>query len=485
VGMAPPSTSGPWSAAEFIHMLQIIPQNSLNQKGKELYSKLLSAIDTPNMDKKAAQGSVKFYPNFEIYQHKNTTDYKYDSDWIYDYDSRKPLLNIPIELYLTDYIYSESNFAFLKTRITKNQQAGNITDSSEIYSPSFNTNYPFGEDLVGQVDLNFPERAVIGIGFMNSALTLGRDDLNFSSGKTGSLTVGDHLDYYDFVRFNTFTDDFKFTYLVAGFDSPSWTSHSQNSTVDDNDTATTDDDNLKMYIAHRFEFRWLNNHLNFALNEAIIYQSSTIDFRYLNPALFYHNLFIRGNANSTLSAEVEITPIRHITIYGNVIVDEFPYPGEDQTKDGAHPNGIGQQYGIEATYLGGPGSLTAWFEYGNDIINLAIGLQFDWFKVLSASFTVMSMQHGENNIDTVWGMWPDNVNRITPYDDPATSETVEKSTLVSLALTTTPFAFSNKKGLEGLGFNTQLDFLKHQNKDNILDNDTTDIQWTIGISWEY
>ncbi|MFA7109738.1 MAG: hypothetical protein WC162_11405 [Sphaerochaetaceae bacterium] len=375
VGMAPPSTSGPWSAAEFIHMLQIIPQNSLNQKGKELYSKLLSAIDKPNMDKKVAQGSVKFYPNFEIYQHQNTTDYKYDSDWIYDYDSRKPLLDIPIELYLTDYIYSESNFAFLKTRITYNNQTS-TTDSSEIYSPSFNTNYPFGEDLVDQVDLNFPERAVIGMGFMNSALTLGRDDLNFSSGKTGSLTVGDHLDYYDFVRFNTFTDDFKFTYLVAGFDSPSWIDHNQNNTVDDDDiTITTDsdddvsgvsdndDDNLKMYIAHRFEFRWLNNHLNFALTEAIIYQSSTIDFRYLNPALFYHNLFIRGNANSTLSAEVEITPIRHITIYGNIVVDEFPYPGEDQTSSGAHPNGIGQQYGVEATYLVGPGSLTGWFEY--------------------------------------------------------------------------------------------------------------------------
>ena len=97
----------------------------------------------------------------------------------------------------------------------------------------------------------------------------------------------------------------------------------------------------------------------------------------------------------------------------------------------------------------------------------------------------MSTQHGENNIDTVWGTGSSNVNRTTPYDDPSTSETVEKSTLVSLAFSTTPFAFSNKKGLEGLGFNTQLDFLKHQNKDNILDNDTSDVQWTLGISWEY
>jgi len=318
--------------------------------------------------------------------------------------------------------------------------------------------------------------------------------------------------------------DFKFTYLVAGFDSPSWTNPQQNNTVDDDDTATTDDDNLKMYITHRFEFRWLKGHLNFALNEAIVYQSSTIDFRYLNPALFYHNLFIRGNANSTLSAEVEITPIRHITIYGNFVVDEFPYPGEDQTSNGAHPNGIGQQYGIEATYLVGPGSLTGWveyvktdpflylrddvdyivqrrmfnmesglyidknflgYEYGNDVINIAAGLQYDWFNILSASFTIMSMQHGENNIDTVWGTGPSNVNKTTPYDDPSTSATVEKSTLVSLALSTTPFAFSNKKGLEGLGFNTQLDFLKHQNKDNVLDNDTSDVQWTFGVSWEY
>ncbi|MCF7942440.1 MAG: hypothetical protein K9M84_12580 [Spirochaetia bacterium] len=523
--MAPPSSSGPYSAAELSHMLHYLPKDQLSRQGKELHAQLLQALDTPDMSASSVQGSIGFVPAFEVYTHTNEDDYRLDTDWFYDYDHRSPLVGIPIELFMTDYIYNQTDFAILKTRITYNN-AEDITDTSEIFSPLVNTNFPFSEDLVDQVDLNFPERAVIGMGFDQISLTLGRDDLNWSSGNTGSLTVGDHLDFYDFIRFSTFSDKFKYTYLISGFDSPSWTSSSQNSTVvdDDTDPATTDD-NLKMYIAHRFEFRWLQDRVSFALTEAMIYQTAAVDFRYLNPAMFFHDLFIRGNANSTLAVELEVNPIRNITVYGNILVDEFPYPGEDQSSSGAHPTAIGQQYGIEGVYPLGPGFITGWaeyvktdpflylrdevdyivnrrmfnmekgfaidrnflgYEYGNDVLVMAGGLSYQWFDVLTGSVMLLSMQHGENDIDTEWGMGPDNVEQSTPYDDPATLDMgIEQSLLISARIEATPFTLTDSTLLDGLGFMTQLDVISHQNKDNVLDSDTRDLQLSVGVSWEF
>lgn len=520
-GIAPPSSSGPWSAAELDDMMRRLKVDKLSDLDQSLYRSLQEALDVRDMGEKTAQGSIGFNPTFEMYLHQNDTDYRLDTDWLYNYDFRRPLVNIPIELFMTDYIYNQTNLAILKTRITYNDLT-TVVDSSEIFGPSFATNFPFGEALVNHVDLNFPERAVIGMGFDRLNLTIGRDDIRWSSGRTGSLTIGDHLDYYDFARFSSFHKNFKYTYLVAGFDSPTWDGQ-QNSTIDTNDTATTDSDNLKMYVAHRFEFRFLQDRVSFTLTEAMVYQTSSVDFRYLNPAMFFHDLFIRGNSNSTLAVELETRPVDNIGIYANVIVDEFPYPGEDQTAPWAHPTALGQQYGIEASYPVGPGYLTGWLEYvktdpmlylrdsvdyivnrrmfsmergiaidknflgyqyGGDLIMLAGGLDYQWFDFLDAALKVMYMRHGENNMASIWGIGPTYVNQTTPYDNPATlDKTVENSLLVSARVRITPFSKSSVKHLRPLEFMTQLDYLNHQNKGNVVGNNASDLQCTIGISW--
>jgi hypothetical protein len=528
-GMAPPSSSAPWTNAEVLSMLDKIRPTQLSRQEGEHLRKLYAYV-RPQLERgETYKGSIKAFPVFEMYTHTNTTDYRLDSDWVYDYDSRKPLIDIPIELYMTDFIYSTTNFAILKTRFSKNNLAGNVTDSSEIYSPAFSTNFPFDEAF-NHVDINFPERAVISIGFDRINLTIGRDDLFWGSGNTGSLTIGDHLDYYDFVRFMSHHDNFKYTAIIAGFDSPSWTNPNQNSTPDDDDviatvgTAASDDDNLKFYTAHRLEFRFLDDRINFNLTEAMIYQSSTIDFRYLNPALFYHNFFIRGNANSTLAVEIEVNPWKYLNIYANAIIDEFPYPGEDQTSSGAHPSGFGIMGGLEYIYPLGPGYLTGWaeyvqtdpflylrdavdyivgrrifnmesglyvdenflgYEYGNDLIVLAGGLEYNWFEILSANLGVFSMTHGENNIDTLWGKGPDTVNQTTPWDDPDTTETLEYTTIISAGVDVKPFKIFNVKPLEGLGVMANCDYIMHENKNNTLGNSTTDFQFSLGISFSY
>jgi hypothetical protein len=535
-GIAPPSSSGPWSAAELRDMLQRLSGLQLSEQGAQLYGRLNDALDIRDMTDRTVQGSIGFNPTIELYLHSNDSDYRLDTDWLYDYDKRRAFVDIPIETFLTDYIYNLTTLAMLKTRFTYNDLTGEI-NSSEVFSPLVTSNFPFGEALVNHVDLNFPERAVIGIGFDRLNLTLGRDDLKWGSGRTGSLTVGDHLDYYDFLKFTSFHKNFKYTWLVAGFDSPVWDGQ-QNSFLELYDEAElildgdgkiigvrplNRSDNLKMYVAHRFEFRFLRDRARFALTEAMIYQTSTLDFRYLNPAMFYHNLFIRANANSTLTFELDINPFRNINIYASLLVDEFPYPGEDQTAPWAHPTGIGQQYGVETTWPVGPGHLTGWaeyvrtdpllylrdkveyivhrrvfsmergisvdrnylgYQYGNDVIMLAGGVGYDWFDYLAASLSILYKQHGENDMDSTWGIGPAYVNQVTPYIDPNSGKAVEKALMVSANVKVTPLRQSAIKPLRNLELMTQLDFISHRNKDNVSGKDTSDLQWTLGLGWQ-
>lgn len=517
VGAAPPSTSGPWSTAELLLMLERLPKERLSSNGTEVLKELLDMIEVPDTQKKTFQGSIGFEPTVEMYYHTNAVDYLYETDWNYDYDSRKPLIGIPIEMYMTDYIYSKADFAILRTRFSRNNSTG-VTDSSEIFSPTFGFNNPFSEAIVNHLDLNFPERAVIGLGFGRNNLTIGRDDLYWGNGKTGSLTIGNHLDYYDFVRFTSFHDKFKYTYLIAGFDSPSWTNPNQNSTVDDNDTPTTDDDNLKMYVAHRFEFRMFGDRVGFALMEGMVYQSSALDFRYLNPAMFFHDMFIRGNSNSTLSFELSINPFKYLHVYANILLDEFPYPGEDQTLPSSHPNGFGQQYGIEGMYPISSGFMTGWFEYvktdpylylrdnvdyivnrrifnmdtgfmvdrnflgyeyGNDVIVVAGGFGYQIPNLLEASLSAFYMLHGENSMTTVWGTGPTHVDKKTP-----SGTVIEKTLKISAHIKAHPFGNATSRHLRNLGVMTQLDYIQHWNKGNLTGIDTHDLQWIFGINWK-
>lgn len=97
----------------------------------------------------------------------------------------------------------------------------------------------------------------------------------------------------------------------------------------------------------------------------------------------------------------------------------------------------------------------------------------------------MYIQYGENNINSEGVTELKNVNQTIPYDNPSTPEVVENASYISLGFETTPFALTSLKYLKGLAFNTQLDFIFHQNKDNIASNNTEDIQLTLGIGWSY
>jgi hypothetical protein len=111
---------------------------------------------------------------------------------------------------------------------------------------------------------------------------------------------------------------------------------------------------IRFYLAHRMEGRFFNNKLSASLTEAIMYQSDdgTVNPRIFNPVDVFHNYYIRGNANSTLAIELDYTPINHLNIYGQFLLDEFALPGEPtgKTSSWAFPNASGIMVGAKTSF---------------------------------------------------------------------------------------------------------------------------------------
>jgi hypothetical protein len=119
---------------------------------------------------------------------------------------------------------------------------------------------------------------------------------------------------------------------------------------------------LNMFLGHRLEWRIFKDKVGLVLSEAIMYQTaidehgyiidSVLDPRIFNPSMIFHNLYIRSNANSLLTFEVDYSPIKYLNIYAQVAIDEFALPGGEPmpgVADKAYPNAYGYLAGVQTS----------------------------------------------------------------------------------------------------------------------------------------
>ncbi len=224
-----------------------------------------------------------------------------------------------------------------------------------------------------QLDFNFPLRAFVSAGGEHWTLFVGRDKLSWGNGKTGNFVIGDHVKYHNAAYFSAFDDSFKYTFLISAFP------HPQNyyaEIKDDKGNVTGMKysingvgggqshymNGIAAFIAHRLEWNILPS-LSFTLTEGVMYMSkdNRIDLTAFAPAMMYHNNYTRSNTNSILSFEADWTIIRGLNIYGQIVVDESPLPGEENpatTEKPAEPNGLGFLGGVTYKMELGSGILT-------------------------------------------------------------------------------------------------------------------------------
>ena len=355
-----PFSSGPFSEAELRLALQRLDPDELSEPGLELYRWVRSQFEK-DPDYVEEDGNFAFDAsaeiNLESYVHTDAEN----PFWEYAWEERKPLLNFPLEMWVTDHAYGVMELDFRKgipdfARYPTYDSGGQLLDPSEADDPFFDTTEedPFTNVFYDPVTLSvqFPHRAYMSFGGERWNLQVGRDALDWGNGRTGNLYISGYSAPHDYARLSTFWRNFKFSALWLSLDPHIVTSEREFTgyTYDvDFDGVEDDPDDIDVYepdkeeknlIAHRFEVR-LWNRLTLAATEGIIFGRDRVELRHFNPLYLYHNLYTNtrnvGNTHMSYEFDLAITP--GLNLYAAISPDQWTSPLED-TDLSQEPNAI-------------------------------------------------------------------------------------------------------------------------------------------------
>ena len=368
-GVLPPSSSLPFPRGEVESELGRIISNSelplseASQAAREAIKRYLSRKPFYAEGAEGTNGFA-FYPDLRInaegYLHTNR-DYE---RWAYGFHDRKPFVGL-----LMDGSFFDSLSLYIDVTVQKDPfQAGGDPDNytNLLTSPS-------------HFDLNMPYRAGMSVGGRHWNLWLGRDRLSWGNGRTGNLLLSDADLYHEGLRFTTFWERFKFTFLLLGLESWRLDSDERGNPYPWPDTGAQNPsgpERFKMFLAHRLEFN-LRSNLRLTLNESIVYGGKYPDLRVFNPLIVYHNFYIKEWANSLMTVELDWVPFPGVYLYGQYAQDQLSTIFEKDTygKD-EEPNAMGYLVGLELQRaLGGGGrgskgggSGKAWLRGGYEFV---------------------------------------------------------------------------------------------------------------------
>ncbi|MDR0598527.1 MAG: hypothetical protein LBG84_00385 [Treponema sp.] len=234
---------------------------------------------------------------------------------------------------------------------------------------SWGTNVPWEAQ---RFDLNMPLRAFAAAGGPWWSFQLGRDTLSFGPGRTGNLAVSNNPDYYDFVRVGLFSQNFKYSLLVS--QTPMNAEKLIGEPFKSNqefmrglrETTGYDVETPHRYLyLHRFDARFFTK-LSIGLSEGVMAGYSPLELRYLNPLMIFHsffswkdypsweikdnnsNLLHEGDLNGSIfSLDLEWAFLPHWALYGQIVINEFSTPYEQERFPDQPPPGMGYLLGAE------------------------------------------------------------------------------------------------------------------------------------------
>ena len=184
-----PSTAGPWSKDELVGMFSRLDKAHLDPAALHTYDYIEKNLNAPNNS-----FSMGLHLATELYLHTNTTSYTENTDWIYDYESRKAPLSIPLELSISELFYAYSNIELNNSKYYT-VESYPLVGSSPLYGKyAWTTNlFHFWRPEEIVMDSNFPYRSFAALGGNGWSFEVGRDKLSWGPGKTGNFLLGDQL----------------------------------------------------------------------------------------------------------------------------------------------------------------------------------------------------------------------------------------------------------------------------------------------------
>lgn len=539
-GLALPSTTGPWTEAELEMMASRLDPAKMDEAERTVYDFIQSGLGRKaKLNQENFAFNAGLYSDLDLRAHSNPADFDDPDMWGGKGDWRMvaPFLRIPLE----GWIGSGPEFgayAYFNLDLLQNPRRFFFDDGHSFKDMSFSSSIPgLTPHTLQHWDLSwdFPYRAFGSFGGSWWNISIGRDRLSWGPGETGNFAVGDQLPFHDNFRAQAFAKGFKYTFSVSSFYHPLnyYTDKDPGDGIDYKIDLSYDQSHIKkgikLLIGHRLEWR-IGQKVNMALTESIAYQNETgaVDLSVLNPFILLHNLYIRSNSNSLITLEIDYAPVRHLSVYGQLAVDEFNVPGEYASNE--PPTAIAGMVGAKTSFAVGKGLLWAAVEgaytdpylyirddgsnnpkkygvdfiagntvfsgrngftldpigyrYGGDAVVGELKAGYDAFGRWNAEGSITYVAHGCFDIHTKWrkinagdaihGPTTSNPNGSwMESDDNALRNAVSHTLILSLK-----GGCALAKALDAY---TQLDFITIGNKGNIEGVRADDLQFTLGL----
>ena len=347
-GNGTPSNKRPWSSAEASLILSRIDEFLLSDGMKEFYQDIKKVIEKDvrySFDEHVRLGFF-FDVYAEMYTHSNGDDVTNESDWVFGFPQRSPMVRLRFDMAFQDFLYIYSDLQYGRNRfregdtfgvfeVDKNEGIitgtgdGKYLITSSIYNRSFLTNWM---NKTYDVDFQTPKRALISIGGTNWNLSLARDKIRWGNGHSGNFVISDHDDYQEYLRFVTFSDKFSYDWTNMFFE-----------TNINSGEGSSQDEEFKIFMAHRLEFRPIDR-LTFAISENVMYQNDVFSLRHINPANVYHNLNSRTMFNAIAHVEVDVMVASGLNLYGQYALDQARAPNESASQADASAYLLGVEH---------------------------------------------------------------------------------------------------------------------------------------------
>ncbi len=361
-GLAPPSTSGPYTVAELREYLDRLNRATLSPAGLRAYAYVESFL-THRVRASLNNGNFQFNtdPTLTIAGYAQTNPTAAPSQeplWL----ERAPLLRVPLEVWLFKSFYAD-----IEPEILMDRFEAQLSPGSGAPGYSFNpTNVPLS---MAQIDFNIPYRAFMSLGGSHWNVDVGRFRLSWGNGAFGNLMLSPNSDFYDNLRFSTFWKNFKYTFVFISLPPywpgfvPPYPTTLPSTWASDQATTSGIPDPYKAFLGHRLEFR-IGERVTTAISEAVVYGGAYPSLTDLNPLMIWHNLFVPWKAKSLATAEVSVNPFKWLVLYGQLAVFNFRnFEYSEYASATTIPNALGYFGGAKGSFPLGEGYLTAAFQW--------------------------------------------------------------------------------------------------------------------------
>ncbi len=287
----------------------------------------------------------------ESYVHTNDQDFTSYDDWIYNYDERKPFLDLTFSMQFSSSFLFETSLqagvgAYIEGVDPVNNNLpdwgiGAILDKGDaflvldatLYRRTLTSNLPF---FGSPLEPDFPRHSQMTYAGPWWAISLGRGAYSWGAGESGNLIVGDHISNHTGLTASFFNQKFKAQLLYLFFP----------------DVSQTGKKSPRIFLAHRFEFNpapWAR----ISISENVMANQDGLSLQYVDPTYIYHNLFDVDQVNSIASLEADITPLPGITFHGQFALDQLQLSSEGANTANAIAYLVSGSYswGVKKGYL--------------------------------------------------------------------------------------------------------------------------------------